>query len=68
MSVGYQERENLALIRGPLFQGVKQSIKERSGHIKARGYELKNGNIFSKAIEVSQSPIGKTSRSTPVTY
>ena len=57
-----------SLVRGPLFQGVKKSIKERSGHIKAEGYELKNGNIFAKAIEVTQSPIGKTSRSTPVTY
>ena len=27
-----------------------------------------NGNLFRKAIEVSQSPIGKTSRSTPATY
>ena len=57
-----------SLVRGPLFQGVKQAIQQRSGHIKADGYELKNGNIFAKAIEVTQSPIGKTSRSTPVTY
>ena len=29
---------------------------------------MRNGSCFSKAIEVSQMPIGKTSRSTPVTY
>ena len=29
---------------------------------------LKHGNDFGKAIEVDQKPIGKTSRSTPVTY
>ena len=57
-----------SLIRGPLFQGVKECIRQRVESLKNDEYEIKNGNIFSKAIEVSQNPIGKTSRSTPVTY
>ena len=52
---------------GP-YEGVKKSIQLKTNKIKSANYELKNGNQFSKAIEVSQSPIGKTSRSTPVTY
>lgn len=57
-----------SLIRGTLFQGIKQSVKENKGVLKHENYVLKNGNNFSKVIEVSQAPIGKTSRSTPVTY
>lgn len=57
-----------SLIRGTLFQGIKQSVKENKGVLKHEDYVLKNGNNFSKVIEVSQAPIGKTSRSTPVTY
>ena len=57
-----------SLVRGPLYEGVKKSIQLKTNKIKSANYELKNGNQFSKAIEVSQSPIGKTSRSTPVTY
>ncbi|MAE52524.1 MAG: excinuclease ABC subunit A [Opitutae bacterium] len=57
-----------SLVRGPLFQGIKQSIRESTDIIKSDNYLLKNGNLFSKAIEVSQAPIGKTSRSNPATY
>ena len=57
-----------SLVRGPLYKGVKKSIQQKTNKIKTENYELRNGNQFAKAIEVSQSPIGKTSRSTPVTY
>ncbi|MEL0099394.1 MAG: excinuclease ABC subunit A, partial [Opitutae bacterium] len=57
-----------SLVRGPLFQGIKKSIIESADVIKSDKYLLKNGNCFSKAIEVSQAPIGKTSRSNPATY
>ncbi len=57
-----------SLIRGPLFQGIKISINGRTNLVKDGNYVLKNGNHFAKAIEVSQAPIGKTSRSTPATY
>jgi len=57
-----------SLIRGALFKGVKISIQENESLIQTDDFQLKNGNIFAKAIEVTQKPIGKTSRSTPVTY
>ena len=57
-----------SLVRGPLYKGVKKSIQQKTNKIKTENYEVRNGNQFAKAIEVSQSPIGKTSRSTPVTY
>ncbi len=57
-----------SLIRGPLFEGVQKSIKTGKNLIHTDQYTLKNGDLFSKAIEVSQAPIGKTSRSTPATY
>ena len=57
-----------SLIRGVLFQGVQNSISNRKDFLKTDEYILRNGSCFSKAIEVSQMPIGKTSRSTPVTY
>jgi len=57
-----------SLIRGALFQGIKQSIENRTDMFKSEHYILKNGNHFAKAIEVDQAPIGKTSRSTPATY
>ena len=57
-----------SLIRGPLFEGINKSIEARKNLIQTDQYTIKNGNSFSKAIEVSQAPIGKTSRSTPATY
>lgn len=57
-----------SLVRGPLFQGIKKSIRESADIIHSDNYVLKNGNKFSKVIEVSQAPIGKTSRSSPITY
>jgi excinuclease ABC subunit A len=57
-----------SLIRGIVFQGVEKSIRENSNKIQSNQFNLLNGNLFRKAIEVSQSPIGKTSRSTPATY
>ena len=57
-----------SLIRGTLLEGVKKSIAENKDSIRRPNYSLKNGNVFSKAIEVTQDPIGKTSRSTPATY
>lgn len=57
-----------SLIRGVVFQGVERSIRENSKRIQSNQFNLSNGNLFRKAIEVSQAPIGKTSRSTPATY
>ncbi len=57
-----------SLVRGVLLDGVRQSIRQKTSFLKMDDYELSNGHIFAKAIEVSQSPIGKTSRSTPATY
>jgi excinuclease ABC subunit A len=39
-----------------------------SGEGEARFAEIRNGNMFRSVIEVDQSPIGKTPRSTPATY
>jgi excinuclease ABC subunit A len=39
-----------------------------SGEVGARFDELRNANKFRSVIEVDQSPIGKTPRSTPATY
>ena len=36
--------------------------------VRCEDYILKSSLCFSKAIEVSQMPIGKTPRSTPATY
>ena len=57
-----------SLIRGVTFQGVDRSIKESTSTLKTDQFCLSNGNVFRKAIEVNQAPIGKTSRSTPATY
>ena len=57
-----------SLVRGPLYQGVKESISKGKDLVRCEDYILKNGSCFSKAIEVSQMPIGKTPRSTPATY
>ena len=57
-----------SLIRGIILKEVKKSIAERKTTIEGTKGVLKNGNIFGKVIEVDQHPIGKTSRSAPVTY
>ncbi len=57
-----------SLVRGALFQAVKQAIRDNAPFVKTARCELRNGDGFAKAIEVSQSPIGKTPRSTPATY
>ena len=57
-----------SLIRGVAFQGIQKAIHLNSSQLATDHYILENGNSFRKAIEVSQSPIGKTSRSTPATY
>ena len=57
-----------SLIRGVLLDGVKNSLAADKDCIRESEYSLKNGNAFNRAIEVTQDPIGKTSRSTPATY
>ena len=57
-----------SLIRGIILKEVKKSIAERKTTIEGTKGVLKNGNFFGKVIEVDQHPIGKTSRSAPVTY
>ncbi|SVC42102.1 uncharacterized protein METZ01_LOCUS294956, partial [marine metagenome] len=44
------------------------SLAANKDCIRESQYSLKNGNSFNRAIEVTQDPIGKTSRSTPATY
>lgn len=57
-----------SLVRGILLDGVKKSIASQKGDFKEKYYKIRNGNSFHQAIEVTQSPIGKTPRSTPATY
>ncbi|MEJ6522976.1 MAG: excinuclease ABC subunit UvrA [Opitutales bacterium] len=57
-----------SLVRGFLYQAVKSAILEKSANLKLDNGTILNGDIFNKAIEVTQSPIGKTPRSTPATY
>jgi excinuclease ABC subunit A len=57
-----------SLVRGFIHKAVKESIKEKTGTLKLSNGTILNGHIFNKSIEVTQSPIGKTPRSTPATY
>ena len=56
------------LIRSVLFSGIKEAIISKKKNLSTDFGVIKNGQDFSKAIEVDQKPIGKTSRSTPATY
>ena len=59
------------LLRGVLLPAVEESLK-RSGRRKKNGPQywksISGTQHLSQVIEVDQSPIGKTSRSTPATY
>jgi excinuclease ABC subunit A len=55
-------------VRGILFPSIKEAISENESSLVTEKGQIKNGHTFSKAIEVDQKPIGKTSRSTPATY
>lgn len=57
-----------SLVRGFIHKAVREAIKEKSGTLKLSNGTILNGHIFNKSIEVTQSPIGKTPRSTPATY
>lgn len=57
-----------SLVRGVMLEEVKRSLGQKKEPIRDPQYSLKNGHVFSRAIEVNQDPIGKTSRSTPATY
>lgn len=61
------------LIRDVLLPAVRTSLKDEadplSGNPRKDGFQrLRGGSGFRKVIEVDQSPIGKTPRSTPATY
>ena len=55
-------------VRGILFPSVKEAIAANESSVVTEKGQIKNGHTLSKAIEVDQKPIGKTSRSTPATY
>ena len=57
-----------SLVRGIIFENVKRAILEKKQKLITDKGILFNGDCFGQAIEVDQKPIGKTSRSTPVTY
>ena len=57
-----------SLVRGILFPGVKEAIKYKCKKVQTKKGIILNAEIFGKAIEVDQKPIGKTTRSTPATY
>jgi excinuclease ABC subunit A len=57
-----------SLVRGFIHKAIKEAIKEKTDTLKLANGTILNGNIFNKSIEVTQSPIGKTPRSTPATY
>ena len=56
------------IVRGIIFENVKQAILEDKPKLITEKGVLVRGNSFGQAIEVDQKPIGKTSRSTPATY
>ncbi len=57
------------LMRSVLQPAVKQALSRRKNGAPVRGYEeLKGAEHLANVYEVDQSPIGKTSRSTPATY
>ena len=62
------------LVRDLLRPGVEAAVRAKSARLagtNAGGLAFKrllHGNTFRQAIEVDQSPIGKTPRSTPATY
>ncbi|MDG1138497.1 MAG: excinuclease ABC subunit UvrA [Opitutales bacterium] len=56
------------IVRGIIFENVKKAILEGKQRLISPKGILIRGNSFGQAIEVDQKPIGKTSRSTPVTY
>ena len=57
-----------SLVRGILLPKIKEAIGNNGKAVKFSNGEVVLGAHFNKAIEVDQNPIGKTSRSTPVTY
>ncbi len=57
------------LMRGVLLPAVKHALSRRKSSVPIHGYEeIKGAEHLANVYEVDQSPIGKTSRSTPATY
>lgn len=60
------------LVRDLLMPAVQQAIHQKApslnGSVKAGFQRLRGAHRFRKVIEVDQTPIGKTPRSTPATY
>ena len=56
-------------MRSVLLPAVKHALARRKSTVPIRGYEeIKGADHLANVYEVDQSPIGKTSRSTPATY
>ena len=57
------------LLRDVLFDNVKKQLARRREQVQCRGCEgLEGWEPLSRALEVDQTPIGKTPRSCPATY
>jgi excinuclease ABC subunit A len=56
------------LMRSVLLPAVKEALKKKHGAQRELNSEISGADAFETVYEVDQSPIGKTSRSTPATY
>src|ERR1041385_6606258 len=56
------------LMRSVLLPAVQEALKDKKGAQRELPTQISGADAFEAVYEVDQSPIGKTSRSTPATY